>query len=441
MNLPESFIERSKKVLKDEYASFESALDTPTPTSIRYNTKIAFQPNENRVSWCESGCYLTERPLFTADPMLHAGAYYVQEASSMFLNQVVSQCFPNADRVLDLCAAPGGKSTLLVQSLSEKSMLISNEVVRQRAQILNENLSKWGNPNVIVTNNEASDFACLPHYFDAIVVDAPCSGEGMFRKDPNAINEWSVDNVMNCVGRQREILNDIWDSLRPGGILVYSTCTFNREENEENVNWICTELGAEKIDLQDVDSNIVVTDGGYRFYPHRVKGEGFFISVVKKDENNREFPKFKIQLDKNIKKLNSETLPYKLINSENYKYFNTDNKIIAFNTAFIDEILYIRAKFKCLMAGLEMFELKGKDYIPTQQLALSKILDFSGCDCVEVDYSTAIAYLKREAISLPEANIGYLLITFNNLALGWAKNIGNRCNNLYPQHWRIRMNL
>lgn len=442
MNLPENFVERTKKVLGDEYVLFESKLNTASPTSIRLNTKTVMQSQQlKNVSWCDSGFYLDERPLFTADPLLHGGAYYVQEASSMFLCQAVRQCFPNAERVLDLCAAPGGKSTLLAQYLTDECLLVSNEIVRQRAQILNENITKWGNPNVVVTNNEAFDFSRLTHFFDAIVVDAPCSGEGMFRKDPNAVNEWSVENVMNCVVRQQNILSDCWDALKPGGVLVYSTCTYNYEENEENVDWICNELGAERIKLVVENDDIVATQGGYRFYPHRIEGEGFFMSVLRKQDGIYAPAKLKVQQDKNTKKIDCNLLPYRLLQSDVYSYFSIDSKIFAFKTAFLNELLFIRSHFRCLTIGIEMFEVKGKDLIPAAQLALSKALDVNSCQCVELDYETAISYLKREAICLPDAGIGYLLLTYNGLALGWVKNIGNRCNNLYPQHWRIRMNL
>jgi len=441
MVLPEKFIERTYRILQDEYPAFEAALDIASPTSIRLNNKIDYQPTGEMVKWCESGFYLDERPLFTADPLIHGGAYYVQEASSMFLYQAVKQCFANAERVLDLCAAPGGKSTLLTQFLPEASLLVSNEIIRQRAQILAENILKWGNANVVVTNNQPSDFAALEHYFDAIVVDAPCSGEGMFRKDSNAITEWSVENVINCVNRQREILTDVWEALKPGGFLVYSTCTYNREENEENVAWICRELGAEIVKLKVDEANIVCTDGGYRFYPHKVRGEGFFMSVMRKNEDDIKFQKFKVQPAKNRAKIDASVLPVQLLNPDNYSFFSIDNKVFAFENAYSDELLYIRARFNCLIAGLELFEQKGKDFIPTQQLALLKVLDRKSCQCVEVDYKTAIAYLKREAVNLPDANVGYLLLTYKGLALGWVKNVGNRCNNLYPQHWRIRMNL
>src|ERR1035437_5315934 len=265
MNLPEAFVINTKKLLGKEYQEFEKALEENPPTSIRVNNKIAYQPSYEQVAWCNSGYYLKERPLFTADPLFHAGAYYVQEASSMFLYQAVKQHFPEAQTVLDLCAAPGGKSTLLSQALKESSLLVSNEIVRSRAYILAENLIKWGNPNIVVTNNDPKDFGRLPGYFDAIVVDAPCSGEGMFRKDPGAIQEWSEYNVTLCAARQKEILSSVWDTLKTDGILVYSTCTFNREENEENVRWICEELGAGllRIDLKG-NPDITVTDYGYR---------------------------------------------------------------------------------------------------------------------------------------------------------------------------------
>src|SRR5690606_15842591 len=201
------FVDRTKSLLGDEYPAFEEALNGIPPVSIRVNDKFTdYKPSDQIVPWCDSGFYLNERPLFTADPLLHAGVYYVQEASSMFLKQVCDVYMKNAERVLDLCAAPGGKSTLLSQALPSEALLVSNEIVRSRAMILAENLIKWGNPNVIVTNNTPEDFGEFPAFFDAIVVDAPCSGEGMFRKDPGSIAEWSLQNVQQCAIRQKGIL-------------------------------------------------------------------------------------------------------------------------------------------------------------------------------------------------------------------------------------------
>jgi len=441
IQLPANFVERTQKILADDFDAFAAALQTTAPTSIRTNNKTNHLPDGESIPWCPNGVYLNERPLFTADPLFHGGAYYVQEASSMFLYQAVQQTMGSTKHVLDLCAAPGGKTTLLTQFLPNDCLLVSNELIRQRSQILAENVAKWGNSNVVVTNNEPADFGNLTHFFDAIVVDAPCSGEGMFRKDANAINEWSVDNVKLCVDRQRNILTDVWDALKPNGIMVYSTCTFNTEENEENVAWACNELGAQIIKLKIENTNIVETEGGYRFYPHNIKGEGFFMAVLKKNDQALTTKNLKVKPDKNIKTMDANMFPIKLKDSESYSYYETNNKVIAFKTSELNKLLYLRKNFNCLIAGLELFEVKGKDLIPSEYLALSKGLDIETCTSIDVDLSTAIAFLKREAINLPEVTKGYLLITYKNLPLGWVKNVGNRCNNLYPQHWRIRMNL
>ncbi len=442
MTLPQSFIDRTKLILKDEYPEFENALNSVAPTSIRYNDKFKYIVDNELVKWCSNAFYLNERPLFTADPLFHAGAYYVQEASSMFLYNAVNQHFKNAEKVLDLCAAPGGKSTLLAQTLLENCILVSNEIVRSRAYILAENLSKWGNPNTIVSNNQASDFSDLKYFFDAVVIDAPCSGEGMFRKDAGSISEWSLDNVYRCAERQKEIVNDVWNALKPGGILIYSTCTYNREENEENVAWICQELGAEflKIDLEG-NNEIVESDLGYRFYPHRTKGEGFFISVLRK--NTEEYSKKikKTELKKSIKFFDSKEFPYKLKTDRNWTYLNDNNFIRAYDADNFNDFMLLIQHFNCIESGILQGEIKGKDFIPATQLALSKAFDIESAQSVELDYKTAISFLKKETISLPNEPLGFLLVKYKNLPLGWVKNIGNRCNNLYPQNWRIRMNL
>lgn len=442
MNLPLKFVERTKALLLDEYAAFETALEQIPPTSIRVNRKLDYKPEGKEVTWCPNAYYLNQRPLFTADPLFHAGVYYVQEASSMFLSQAIQQFFPDAETVLDLCAAPGGKSTLLAQTLSDDCLLVSNEIIRSRAYILAENISKWGNTNVIVSNNEPADFSNLEALFDAILVDAPCSGEGMFRKDPGAITEWSENNVNICAERQRNILNDVWDALKPGGILVYSTCTYNRLENEENVEWICNELGAEllRVDLNG-NSDIVVTDFGYRFFPHRTRGEGFFLSVLKKAENASFFKIGKQELKKGTKFVNQDEFPFQLDNSKKWLLVDDNNFIRAYEADKWNKFMLLNKKLKCVDSGLLVAEVKGKDIIPSTQLALSTAFDTTNINSVDVDYETAISFLKKEAISLPNESKGYLLIKYKNQPLGWVKNIGNRCNNLYPNNWRIRMNL
>jgi 16S rRNA C967 or C1407 C5-methylase (RsmB/RsmF family)/NOL1/NOP2/fmu family ribosome biogenesis protein len=443
MNLPEAFVKRTERLLGKEYLELEKALEESPPISIRVNNKIEYRPSENKVPWCESGYYLNERPLFTADPLFHAGAYYVQEASSMFLEQVAKQHLPNAQTVLDLCAAPGGKSTLLSQTISESSLLVSNEIIPSRAHILAENLIKWGNPNIVVTNNKPSDFASLTGFFDAILVDAPCSGEGMFRKDKGAIQEWSENIVTLCAARQREIVSSVWNALKENGILVYSTCTFNREENEENVKWMCKELGAEllPIDLHG-NNEITTSDVGYRFYPHKTKGEGFFISVFKKKSGQNLRNKNRNIENKNIKFVSKFEIPtLSLTEPERWSIIKENNLIKAYDKKRINDFLMLNRQLKCIHSGVLLGEFKGSDFIPSECMALSKKLDLKSVEIVDVEYNTAISFLKKETIFLTDSKLGYVLICYKGLGLGWVKNLGNRCNNLYPREWRIRIKI
>ena len=285
MILPHLFAERMVKILGNEYDEFQSSYDRDTSTTIRLNrNKFNGRTDLNPVNYCETGYFVPERPLFTIDPFIHSGVYYVQESSSMFLEQAIRQLdVKSGVKVLDLCAAPGGKSTHLASLISEDSLLVSNDVIRARGQILSENLKKWGNANVVVTNNDPHDFQRLPQFFDVIVVDAPCSGEGLFRRDESAILEWSTDNAQLCAQRQQRILADIWPSLKDGGVLIYSTCTFNPAENEDNIMWLNQFADIEPVPLHISDSwGITITDSGgfpcYRFYPHKVSGEGFFMA-------------------------------------------------------------------------------------------------------------------------------------------------------------------
>ncbi|MEA4936427.1 MAG: rRNA cytosine-C5-methyltransferase [Paludibacter sp.] len=442
MKLPDLFIQRTRSLLETSYLDLEKALEDPSPVSVRVNNKKAnYCPSDRKVLWCDDGYYLDERPLFTADPLFHAGVYYVQEASSMFLQQIVQMFFSRAETVLDLCAAPGGKTTLLAQNLPEGSLLVSNEINRSRAMILAENVIKWGNPNVIVTNESPASFKKLPGFFDAIIVDAPCSGEGMFRKDPGSIEEWSIQNVQQCVIRQKNILEEAWDSLKPEGILVYSTCTYNREENEENIQWACDHLGAELLRPEiDAFEGIVQSDYGLRFYPHRIEGEGFFISVLKKTDENTS--QIRIKEDKKLLKVN-KSVDYcaKVMHPEAYEIIETNQQLTAYAKKHIAKSFFISKELNCLVNGVTLFDIKGKDIVPHPQFALSKIINPLAFNKVDVDLSTAISFLRKENVFLSDAPKGYLLITYQHQPLGWVKNLGNRCNNLYPQHWRIRMHL
>ncbi len=435
MKLPSEFEARTLEWMGEEtYRALEAALQTEPPVSIRVNrTKWSGEVAGEPVLWASAGVYLSQRPTFTFDPLFHAGCYYVQEASSMFVEQVLRTYITGPVVMLDLCAAPGGKSTHARSVLPVGSLLVANEVMRNRSQVLAENLIKWGNAEVVVTNNDPADFTSLTEVFDVVLADVPCSGEGMFRKDPVAVEEWSTDNVQVCWQRQRRILADIWPALKPGGLLIYSTCTYNREEDEENVAWIADELGAEILKVPvasewGIIGNLAGQDFPvYRFLPHRVKGEGFFLAVLRKSAAISHV----VPCPKEVKSW--------LKQAEDFRFEVRGTKVIAFPNVHLSEYDLFCQKLKVVHAGVTIGELKGKDVIPDHSLAMSTLLNHDGFSRFELTYEQAIAYLRKEAIAL-DASVprGYILLTYKNIPLGFAKNIGNRANNLYPQEWRIR---
>ena len=465
MNLPQAFIERTRRLLGDEqYLLFEEALQTDVPVSIRPNRKKMAQAIEGEpIPWAPSGIYLNNRPTFTFDPLFHAGCYYVQEASSMFVEQVLQTYVKEPVVMLDLCAAPGGKSTLSRSVLPEGSLLVVNEVMRNRSQILAENLIKWGYPDVIVTNNDPADFTELPPLFDVILTDVPCSGEGMFRKDEVAIEEWSVDNVDVCWQRQRKILNDIWPTLKPGGLLIYSTCTFNCEENEDNVAWIARELGADVLEVPVDDAwcitgNLIDKDFPvYRFLPHRTKGEGLFLAILRKhsstDDKTMFYAEENIVLRSKTRKVKKGkdtkgrpqpiSIPKEakgwLEGYENYLVEMKGTIAVAFPLKHVSIHTLLQEHLKVIHSGITLGEVKGKDFIPHHSLAMSTARKEDAFPQAELSYEQAIAYLRKEGlvldVSVPR---GYVLVTYKQIPLGFVKNIGNRANNLYPQEWRIR---
>ena len=455
MNLPQAFIERTRQLLGEtQYPQFEEALQTEIPVSIRPNlAKCHAKAEGEPIPWASSGMYLKTRPTFTFDPLFHAGCYYVQEASSMFVEKVLREYVKEPVVMLDLCAAPGGKSTLCRSVLPEGSLLVANEVMRNRSQILAENLMKWGHPEVVVTNNDPVDFTDLTHLFDVILTDVPCSGEGMFRKDQVAVDEWSLENVDVCWKRQRRILNDIWPALKPGGLLIYSTCTFNCEEDEDNVAWIARELGAEILSVPVEESwgitgNLAGKDFPvYRFLPHRTKGEGFFLAVLRKHEGEVET----IQPRSEKKKKGKDTkgkAPQLVVPKEvkswlkeagTFEYTVKETSVHAFPKAFSDVYVLLEQNVKVIHAGVTIGEWKGKDLVPHHSLAMSTALEEGVFPRTELTYEQAIAYLRKEGLVL-DASVprGYVLVTYQQVPLGFVKNIGNRANNLYPQEWRIR---
>lgn len=444
MNLPAEFVIRTKPLLGDDWDAFVEALNSAAPTSIRFNKlKADMETKLLPVLWSNNGYYLDERPQFTFDPLFHAGCYYVQEASSMFIGQAIRQYIEGDIKILDLCAAPGGKSTLLADAMTDGSLLISNEVIRSRANILSENIMKWGNPNVVVSNNDPSQIGKLDSFFDFILVDAPCSGEGMFRKDEGAISEWSVDNVKLCKERQQRILADIWPALKSGGLLLYSTCTYNTEENEENVEWIRDELGAEVLPIEIQEEwgiSPSFTEGipAYHFFPHKTKGEGFFCALLRKTDGADTYKRRKDEKGKKAKL--DLPLEYKnyIQKKERFTFHSENDKWYAFPTSLYSDLMLLNSQLNTISEGILLGEFKGKDFIPNQSLALSNYLNIEAFQTYEVDWETAITYLRKEALVLDNQPKGYILLTYQGKPLGFVKNIGNRANNLYPQEWRIR---
>lgn len=519
--LPESFIYNLRSSLGRERAdSVLKALDTPSSVSIRFNTEkintflkahtegisrltqvgeniglnqveddLSFYkqvfslPISKKIEWASDAYALSERPLFTYDPLFQAGAYYVQEASSMAI-EALNKYLPEKGslKALDLCAAPGGKSTHLLSILRQRgdnSFLVSNEVIRSRAGILAENITRWGAVNVAVTNNDPADFKAFTGYFDLMVVDAPCSGEGMFRKDMKAREEWSPENVELCASRQKRILSNIWHVLKPGGIIVYSTCTFNRYENEDNVEWISSELGAECLESR-------------HFYPGENEvGEGFFMSILRKEDNvnfinhvdnsvdfikieknNKNSSKFVKNLpkEKSVESLLPK-IPYLI---GDFAYFLRGEFLKAYPKALLDSLLFVERNLRCVHSGVLCASVKGEGkkavLIPEADLALCSALNEDAFNSVELyeepdnlyqlsdsgdsvdavaedavasgslvnnSRGRALKFLRKEALEFDGEPLGYLLLKYKGLPLGFVKNIGRRSNNLWPSGWRI----
>ncbi|KKB52482.1 hypothetical protein HMPREF1212_00635 [Parabacteroides sp. HGS0025] len=448
MALPIDFITRTRALLGDEYEKLEAALQADVPVSIRINQEKGTKaPETSPVGWSKTGYYLPERLSFTFDPLFHAGAYYVQEASSMFLEQAIRNFVTEPVRCLDLCAAPGGKSTHLLSTLPEGSLLVSNEVIRSRSNILAENITKWGNPNNIVINNDPEEIGRLTHLFDVIVTDVPCSGEGMFRKDTDSTGEWSVANVNLCAARQRRIIHDIWDALKPGGLLIYSTCTYNTEEDEDNIHYITEELGAEALTIPlkeewQITGALRHDHPVYRFFPHKTKGEGFFLAALRKAPGETE----EIRPRNKSKKERGKAAPVlpSVVNdwieeAGKFRFELINDTIQAIPSAHQEAWQLIAGQCRIVTAGIRIGEIKGKDILPAHSLAMSTSLNREAFTTVEINWEEAVKYLKKEVLLLPEeTKKGYVLVCYNGFPLGFVKHLGNRANNLYPQEWRIR---
>ena len=447
--MPIEFRAQMQQLLGDEWGAFTDALQQPAPISIRYNPFKNNGPSTTleKVSWSPSAYYLPERPIFTLDPAFQAGAYYVQEASSMFVGEVVRQLFPTKrpKKVLDLCAAPGGKTTDLLSCLPSESLLVCNEVIRSRFQILKQNIIKWGQANVVVSNHDSKDFARLNGFFDLVLVDAPCSGEGLFRKDPKASSEWSPDNVQLCTGRQKRILANATELLAPEGILIFSTCTYNKQENEANAEWMINNFGLEAVSLNvPEDWNITQREIGYQFYPHKIKGEGFYIAVMKKKDGPSNEMRIKSNsLSKPSKHRVQILNPWVTANNEKdiLRFFEhpEQNEICILPNGIEQEVAHVIKALPKSLIGTNIGQFKRDDFIPSHGLALSNYIGKT-VPFITLSKQEALKYLKKENFqpsdSVPQ---GWFLVKYEGHTLGWAKGLKNRINNYYPKNWRIRM--
>ena len=386
----------------DGHALALSTMGTPAGVSVRLNpfkptaSPLPILEGAERVPWSPYGYVLTQRPVFTLHPLFHAGAYYVQDSSAMFVGELLRRCLePGPLRVLDLCAAPGGKTTDAAASLRECCgdgfLLVANEVMRARAAVLADNLARWGDPNVVLTSVDPQAFGRLGGYFDIVIADVPCSGEGMFRKDPRAVEEWSPELVELCAARQRRILADAWPCLREGGVLIYSTCTFEDAENDANLEWAAQTLGGEIIPPFEAPSCVRRTRCGHLLVPGEVPGEGQWAGALRK-------------------------------------------------TAPAPAAEATLEALRPRRFGQRTGERKGDAFVPDMDWVLSLKYDHSLPEW-PVDKETALHFLHRDTIVLPQAPLGHVVLTYRGLPLGLVKNLGKRCNNLLPQGRRIRMDL
>jgi len=448
---PPSFVRRLRSDLGDAQAGrLLEVMKMPPPVTVRTNPlKISsplrdlYLPFDRALEISRYGYLLRERPVFTTDPLFQCGCYYVQEASSMAIENVIASgnIFSSPDsgeglKVLDLCAAPGGKSTHLLTLLREHpgSFLVSNEVIGSRVTVLADNIARWGHPNVLVTNNDPADFCRLPEFFDVLLIDAPCSGEGMFRKDERAVAEWSEENVALCAARQKRIISDAMVSLRPGGALIYSTCTLNTIENEENVAWAAREFGMEVLGMEHL-------------YPGEEYGEGLFIAALRSHREGHPAEKARGSRRRNAENALKEYRGEIPFIREGYRVYQKDTLLKAFPAACAETMLWVESRLKTVKSGTGaasvITDRKGQTtLIPEPDLAFSEVLLRKGDGRfpeVELDAEQALRFMKCEPLNIADAPKGYLLLTFLGHPLGFVKNIGPRANNLWPSARRIRM--
>ena len=449
INFPEEFRSRMRSILGSEFVDFENCFREEAPVSVRINPKKwKGRLTSGSIPWCKTGTYLEKRPLFTADPWFQGGAYYVQEPSSMFLEQAfLAANLPENALVLDLCGAPGGKTTHLLSLLRPGDLLVTNEVIRSRATILLENIQKWGYPDVIVSQNDPEDLGELGPVFDLVVADAPCSGEGLFRKDPGAISEWSAGNAALCVSRQRRILAEAWKCLKPGGVLIYSTCTFNPAENEENIHWLLHQNEATPIEIvTNPNWNIRISrseyGNGYHFYPHLLRGEGFFLSIVRKQGVPSSKPfrdKSRMRSFLQLPGKSSELLHEWIDTGYSGSLLMKNGEYFFFPPSHLKVLASLDMNLNILQAGTPVATGVAPSFNPHPALAMSLIYNPEAFPEMDVDLQDAIRFMRRETLHFSGKKPGWIRISYRKVGLGWIKNLGTRTNNYFPKERRIRM--
>ncbi|MDQ3682455.1 MAG: hypothetical protein M3352_05190 [Bacteroidota bacterium] len=453
MQLPENLIKSLEGIQGFDRQTFEKVHSSGEQiTSIRINPSKLLESSQvpstggdlgEAVPWSQYGYYLDQRPSFTFDPLFHAGCYYVQEASSMFLEQALQQTVDLSQplKLLDLCGAPGGKSTHIQSLISKESLLITNEVIKNRVPVLVQNITKWGCENVIVTYNDPKHFSMLEGYFDVIVVDAPCSGSGLFRKDAEAVEEWSLNNVALCSQRQQRILADVMPSLKKDGVLIYSTCSYSKEEDEEIGDWLVEEFKMKNEKLKiNATWGIVETlftkksAAGYRFFPDKLKGEGFFLACFRKREESSSL-KIKTKRAGQVSKQEQGVID-KWISEKGYSFFYNHHSIYALPENLFDDYSFLQQHLNVYHAGIAIGQVLRDKLIPQHGLALSKLLSLK-IPFLELSFEQAIKFLQKSDLHIIPNKQGWQVVTYKNYTLGWINSLSNRINNYYPKELRI----
>ena len=449
--LPVAFKERMTKQLGAEEAErLFSALDSASPVAVRLNPAKCGEEgvwsDGEAIAWSKNGCKLKERPSFTLDTAFHAGAYYVQEAASQFIDHVIAQEELQGKRVLDMCSAPGGKTTIYSTAVGCDGLVVANEYVRSRANILADNVRKWGMGNVLVTNNAPEHIAQFEGWFDLVAVDAPCSGEGMFRKEEVAREDWSEDAVKMCAARQLSIVREAWQSLKDGGLFIYSTCTFNEDEDEGVLRAFMAECGdvfvpSQRVEIDD-EWGVVRGEVGafqtFRFFPHKTDSEGLFVAVARKAEpTSQRTPKARKKVMQEVDKASRKELSRWLMDAENHSFALVADTIYAYSSEQFKAVQALSESLTAIYSGVAMGQIfKGKlkpDWALSQYVGVER----KATAVVELDAATALDYLRKKDIAVGDMAEGVNLVMHNGRALGYAKKIGARCNNLYPNSLKI----